>query len=349
MAVMVTGTGFIGSYVVRDLLEAGEEVVLYGYFGGSGEPATLELSDLKFLDHLLGGGLFDRVTAVIGDVTDLAGLLRTIGAHDVRSIIHLASKMTSATASNPTSAVRVNAEGTGTIFEAAAQAALAKVVFASSISVFSRKSIGPTGFISDDSPCDPEDVYGATKVLCEQLARTYHNRHGLNVTGLRLSRVYGYGEHVKAGRGGGSYWLTRLLHDAAVGEPCILPFAEKTMDFHYVEDVADAFVQALRTQNGAGRSYLTHGDYRSVRAAYEFVNRLLPDAGVTLVEGDGGLPPGYSTAWALPFDASRAEAELGIRNRFSMEAGMLRTINSNRSSAGLSQIQQCDEPHPSLA
>ena len=35
MAVMVTGTGFIGSYVARDLLDAGEDVVLYGLFGGT--------------------------------------------------------------------------------------------------------------------------------------------------------------------------------------------------------------------------------------------------------------------------------------------------------------------------
>lgn len=339
MAVMVTGTGFIGSYVVRDLLEAGERVGPFGYFGGSGEPANLEMPDLALLDQLVGGGLFDRVTPVVGDITDLPALLRTIEAHDVRSIVHLASKMTTATESNPASAVRINAEGTATIFEAGAQAALEKIVFASSISVFSRKSVGPTGFITDDSPCDPQDVYGATKVLSEQLARSYHERHGLALTGLRISKVYGYGEHVKASRGGGSYWLVRLLRDAAIGdEPIAVPFGDKTMDFHHVEDVADALVRALRAPGGDGSSYLIHGDYRPICDAFSFVKQLLPDADITLLDGQGDLKRGFSTAWELPFDASRAEADLGIRTRFPMEVGVLRTINRNRVSVGLPEV-----------
>jgi nucleoside-diphosphate-sugar epimerase len=341
MAVMVTGTGFVGSYVVRDLLNAGEDVVLYGYFGGSGRPASLDLPDLKFLNHLVGGGLFDKVTAVVGDITDLSAIATAIERNDVRSVIHLASKVATASAANPISAIRVNAEGTANVFEAAARLKLDKVAWASTISVFGPKSVGPSGLITDDSAYDPHDVYGATKVLCEQMARSYYEIAGLDTTGLRLSRVYGFGEHVKADRGGGSAWLLRLLYDAAVGAgPSVVPFGDQNLDFHYVEDVADGLVRALRYRNGQGRSYLTHGDYRPVAEAFDFVRGLLPDADLTLATGNAGLPKGHSVAWAWRYDASKAEADLGIRSRFSMEAGIYRTINQNRLLAGLPAIPE---------
>ena len=341
MAVMVTGTGFVGSYVVRDLLNAGEEVVLYGFFGGSGQPVNLDLPDLKFLDYLVGGGLFDKVKAVVGDIAELSAVTAAIERNDVRSVVHLASKVTTASAANPASAIRINAEGTANVFEAAARLKLDKVVWASSLSVFGPKSMGPSGLITDDSPYHPQDVYGATKVLCEQLARSYYDTAGLDTTGLRLSRVYGFGEHVKADRGGGSSWLLRLLYDAAVGAgPSVVPFGDRNLDFHYVEDVADAFMRALRYRDGQGRSYLTHGDYRPVAEAFDFVRGLLPDADLTLKTGDAGLPKGYSVAWAWRYDASKAEVDLGIRSRFSMEAGVYRTVNQNRLFAGLPAIPE---------
>lgn len=339
MAVMVTGTGFVGSYVVRDLLAAGEKVVLYGYYGGNGDKANYDLPDLNFLSDLVGGDLRDKVQIEIGDITDLSAVDGAVEKHGVRSIIHLASKVTAATHANPTSAVRVNAEGTANMFEAAARHELDKVVFASSIAVYGPKSIQASGYITDESVYDPRDVYGATKLLCEQLAMNYAESRGVDITGLRLSRVFGFGEHIRAGRGGGSSWLTRLFHDAAVGEPgVVVPFGEKDFDFHYVEDVSDAFLRALHHKSTDGQTYLTHGDFRSVAAAFDFVRDLLPSAEMTLTTGSADLPPGHSVAWERRYDASKAEAALGIRSRFSMEAGAFRTINLNRQFAGLEEL-----------
>ena len=345
MTVMVTGTGFVGGHVVKDLLAAGEDVVLYGYFGGSGEPASIDLPDLAFLDNLVGGDLFDKVTPVVGDITDLSALTAAVERHGVRSVVHLAAKVAAASEASPPSAVRVNAEGTVNVFEAAARLELEKVVWASSINVFGPRSVRESGVIDDESPFDPQGVYGSTKVLCEEVALRYFHNVGLDVTGLRLSRVYGFGEHVKADRGGGSSWLMRALYNAATGTaPAIVLYGDQNLDFHYVEDVADAFVRALRHRGGQGRSYLTHGDYRPIAEAYDFVKGLVPDADLTLQTGTAATPPGASLTWAQRYDASRAERELGIRSRVGMEEGLYRTINGYRRLAGLPDV-----PEPAIS
>lgn len=339
MAVMVTGTGFIGGYVVRDLLAAGADVVLFGLFGGPGDIEGVPPPDLVFADKLIGGGLLERVRVIVGDITDPEAILRAVSENRVSSIIHLASMVTSAAAANPLRSIRVNAEGTGNLFEAATKVGVEKVVWASSIGIFGPRSL-VNGTISDDSPIDPRTLYGATKVVSEQLARIYADK-GLDVTGIRPGRVYGYGEHVKSGRGSGSSWLMRLLHEPVVNPGNILiPFGELCVDFHYVEDVASTFVKALQSRGNSGEAYVTHGDYRSMRDAFKLVSDALPDAGLRLVDGPADVPKGYSTIWSYRFDASRAEAELGIRNRFSMEAGIMRTLNLYRADLGLPPLPE---------
>ena len=149
--------------------------------------------------------------------------------------------------------------------------------------------------IADDSPLDPTSAYGATKACVEQIARRYHVNHGLSVVGLRLGKVYGYGEHVKAGRGGGNTWFSSLLENPARGiGPNVVPFGDKSLDFLYVEDVSRAFLTALASREGAGQSFLTGGDYRPIREAFAFVQACVPDAEMELV--DGGRRPGCRRA-----------------------------------------------------
>jgi nucleoside-diphosphate-sugar epimerase len=229
------------------------------------------------------------------------------------------------------------------MFEAAVQRKLERVVWASSINVFGARSVSDQGVINDESPVDPGTAYGSCKALLERLAQRYHENFGADVVGLRLSRVYGFGEHVKAGRGGGSSWLANLLEIPATGKgPAVVPFGDYSLDFQYVEDVSDAFVKALKHTDGGGETYLTNGDYRPISDAFAFVRELLPDADMMLLEGAAaaGLAPGAQINWAHRYDSSRAEAELGIRTRYSMEAGIYRTIRAYREFAGLPEVHE---------
>ncbi len=226
------------------------------------------------------------------------------------------------------------------MFEAAARASVEKVVWASSIGVYGPRSVGPEGTVSDESPYDPRNLYGATKVVGEQLARMYALDRGVDITGLRPGRVYGYGEHVKALRGSGSSWLFNLMYQPAIesGERVVVPYADRSLDFHYVEDVSSAFVRALDERAAPGDTYLISGDHRPLAEACDYVRSLIPGAKITPEVGPVGLPASHSTIWSYRFDAGRAERELGIRSRFSMEDGVRRTMNMYRSAAGLAEL-----------
>ncbi len=340
MTVLVTGIGFVGAYIVRDLIEAGENVVLYGLFGGSpdGKGAYPDIENARYI---VGTEGWESVTVVVGDIRDQELLSKTIQSHGVTGIIHLASLVAAASELNIPRAIDVNVGGSINVFEAALEHHVERVVWASSINVFGPRSVSASGLIDDESMLDPQSTYGSTKAFLEQIARRYYVNSGLSTVGLRLGKVYGFGEHVKAGRGGGNTWFVNLVENPARGiGPSIVPFGDKSMGFHYIEDVARSFVTALRSRNGGGESFVTAGDYRPVREAFEFVQEVLPEAEMELVDGGeaAGLKAGAELNWAHQYDASKAAEVLGIAPQFSIEEGLYRTISAYRDYVGLPPV-----------
>lgn len=121
MAFLVTGgTGFIGSHLVRRLVEMGCEVVIYDV-----SPKTAALGEVA-----------GEVDVVRGDVLDVVSLMDTIKGHGVDRIVHLAYLLITESRENPTRALRVNCEGTNNAFEAARLMGMRRVVWASSAAVY---------------------------------------------------------------------------------------------------------------------------------------------------------------------------------------------------------------------
>ena len=99
MKCFVTGaTGFIGSYVVKSLVEAGNEVVaLYHSSAAS-----------RWLDEMLTEEERERLEFVQWDMTDSEMIKRLIVDHSCDTVAHLASKLNQRTRANPTGGVRTN-------------------------------------------------------------------------------------------------------------------------------------------------------------------------------------------------------------------------------------------------
>lgn len=316
MAILITGgTGFIGSYLCRALLAAGKR------------PVALDMYPSNVIRDVLTEEEYAQVTVVQGDIANLRDVAHAVKAHGVRRVIHLASLLNPASDENPSLAVDVNIKGFVNILEAARLFELDKVVWASSVVVFGHKNNHPAGPLPNDAPHFPNNMYSASKSFGEHLADCYRRQWKLDVTGLRLTLVYGPGR-VR----GATAFVNELLLKPAVGEPARVPNGDDVVDWQHVEDVARLFTLAVQAPRTETAVYNTRCDVRSIREAGAFVQRLLPDARIEYMPGEYGLP------WEL--DDSLLRRDLGFEPRVPMEKGILNVINFARAQRGLPPVTE---------
>lgn len=309
------GTGFIGAYIVRDLVREGMNVILYDV-----SPQT------ALLEQLLGKDLKNKITIVRGDVLDLALLINTANEHKVSQIVHMAALLLSASSANPLLALRVNCEGTVNIFETARILGLKKLVWASSGAVFGPPEKYHQGYLPNDAPHYPGSLYGACKSFNEKAAELYLDKYGVDSIAIRFGGVYGAGQ-----REGVSAALTQeLIINPALGKPGKVPYADDIINWLYVEDAARSAVLALQAPQTKTRAFNVAGDFKSIREVADYVRQLFPDSEITLEPGTMGV------AWKV--DASCIEREIGFRPEWPVERAVKKIANSVRKQNNLPPI-----------
>lgn len=182
--VLVTGAaGFIGSHLVRLLLDQGRRVVGLDNFDDYYDPTWKRRNAAEFATD-------DRFELVEGDVRDRDLLERLLSTREVESIAHLAALAgVRASVSSAERYLDVNVMGSLRLLEAALAHGRPNFVFASTSSVYGRTTRVP--FVEDDSADRPLAPYPASKRAVELLGHAYHHSHGQNFTALRFFTVYG--------------------------------------------------------------------------------------------------------------------------------------------------------------
>ncbi|NQW60549.1 UDP-glucose 4-epimerase, partial [bacterium] len=150
MTTLVTGgAGYIGSHTVRQLVNAGRDVVAFD---------SLELGHRE---ALLGTEL------VVGNIANQDLITSTCKKYGVTEVIHFAAyKSVGESMSNPGRYFSNNVTGSTLLVEALAQAGVDKVVFSSSASVYGTPETVP---VREDAPLRPESVYAETKYMTERM------------------------------------------------------------------------------------------------------------------------------------------------------------------------------------
>jgi len=323
MTFMVTGgSGFIGSHIVRDLVREGEQVVVYDWF-----------PEKKGLERLLNEEEIEsNVRIVHGDVTDFSHLIRTLKENNVDKVIHMAAIMILEFNANPLLGVKVNCEGTVSVFEAARFLGLKKVVWASSGSVFGPEDMYPQEYVPNDAPHYPQNMYGAAKSFDEFVAAYYARRYGLDITALRFVMVYGAGQ----ARGRTAAIIRQLVYNPALGKPGKVPAAgDNVLGWTYVDDAARAVVTASKVSQTGTKAFSVMGEIHKVQELADYVGELLPGADITLLPLERSAS---HTIMTCKYETTRIEEELGYRPQWTMKQGIKETINIVRGEHGLAPL-----------
>lgn len=304
MRVMITGgTGFIGSNLARGLVGEGHQVVAYDL-----RPMPARIADLE-----------EEVEIIQGDIRDVGSLAEAIREHKIERIVHLAALLPeSAIRETPTLAIRVNAEGTNNVFEAARATDVDRVVYASTDAV---NPIGP----KEDAACRPTTLYGHLKLLNETMGIHFFDQFGLDTIGLRFGMNYGPGGRLLASeveRKYASAVVASAIERVAAGKPVTVPFHEST-GFHwvYVKDNVRAMSLALGADRTEGRVFNVCGDQTyTLDDMARVLRSIRPDADLKF--GPAPMPSTIRASEAREMDCSAASAELGYAPDYSFERGL---------------------------
>ena len=306
---VIGGAGFIGSFVVRELLkEPVKEVIIYDNFT-RGKKENIEdcLKDERCYIFPYGGDIREI------DILDKA-------MEGVDYVFHLAAMWLLHCKDFPRTAFDVNIAGTFNVLEACVKHNVKKLIYSSSASVYGDAVEVP---MTEEHPFNNKNFYGATKIAGEAMCTAFNDRYGLNVIGLRYMNVYGPGQDQHAVYSG---VVPIMLNKIEAGEPPIINGdGTQAYDFIYVEDVARANIAALKSDKSFGFYNVGTGVQTTIKELCDTILELKnsnleviykpysPDDARALVKNRIG-------------STEKAERELGFKYKYSLREGLQRLI-----------------------
>ena len=299
-ALVTGGAGFIGSNLVRALLERGDEVRVLDNFS-TGYRQNLDSLEVDLVEGDLRS--YERVAAAVNGVEVVfhQGALPSVP----RSI------------QDPLTSSAVNVEGTLNVLLAARDAGVRRVIFASSSSVYGDAPGMPR---RESQPLAPLAPYAVSKLAAEQYCMVANRVFGLETVALRYFNVFGEHQDPLSGYAAVIPKFIRIMLDG--DRPTIFGDGETSRDFTHVENVVEANLAAAISPAACGRVMnLAIGSSHTLNELVRTLRRLL----------DSDLEPDYAPP--RPGDVSESLADvslarelIGYEPSVAFEEGLERTI-----------------------
>ena len=303
--ILVTGgAGYIGSHVVRQLGEAGERVV------------TLDNLSRGFAKAVTHGPL------IVGDTADQALVTKILKEHDIDTVMHFAAyTIVPESVAQPLKYYENNTANTRALLESCVASQIKQFVFSSTAAVYGTPD---SGIASEQTPTNPINPYGTSKLMSEWMLRDISLVTPLRHVALRYFNVAGSDPQGRIGqRTPGATLLTKLAVEHVVGKrPHISIFGSDydtkdgtgVRDYIHVEDLASAHLAALRYLRRGGRSTTLNCGYGhgySVREVLAAVARASGHALTVIEEPRRAGDPAMLIA-----QAQRIRQELGWKPQY---------------------------------
>ncbi len=214
------GAGFIGSHLARTLIARGQRVtVLDDLSGGS-------------LDNL--SSVQDKIHFIKGDICHFATVAQACSGVDY--VLHHAALVSVAESmQDPQKTMQININGTQNVLEAARQAGVKRVVFASSSAVYGNSPALP---YAETTPTDCQSPYAWSKQAGAELCQLYTKAYGLPTVILRYFNVFGTGQNANSAY---AAVIAKFMQLAADNQPLGIDWdGLQSRDFVHVSDVVQA-------------------------------------------------------------------------------------------------------------
>jgi nucleoside-diphosphate-sugar epimerase len=317
------GSGFLGRYVVKALVERGDTVVNYDIEEPGAECRWLLGERLKEVSFEWGG------------IEDLSLMLHAMQKHRVEKIIHAAAIIdTRLLVERPILAYRINLGGTVNVLESARILGISKIVYLSSNGVCTAKRYEPMDeehpvLLPNESPGN--GPYSTAKISSEAFGMNYGEIFGLDFVSLRPSAIYGFGMRYPM-------YIKPMIENSLRGLPTRFETGRDfPRDYTYVKDVASAVIKALDAPQGSlrdrifliatGTKLVTPGEIAGI------VRDLIPGADIQVGAG--------LTEWNKReiryrglINIGRAREQLGYNPQYDIRKGTEEYIQLYRSFLG---------------
>ncbi|HUS21494.1 MAG TPA: NAD-dependent epimerase/dehydratase family protein [Aeromicrobium sp.] len=293
------GCGFIGSNLIRRLLEGDVSVTVWD---------SLVSGRTEYLDGL-------GVDIVRGDIEDTARLTESIADAGTDVVVHLAASGNVVdSVADPASNFRSNAMGTFNVLDATRVAGVRRLVFSSTGGALIGNAVPP---VTEESVPKPISPYGASKLAGEAYCSAFAHSYDMNTVALRFANIYGpFSGHKKGA-------ITRFFQALHNGEPLeIYGDGTASRDFLYVDDLCDGIHRAIEADlSGATVAHVASGIETSVAELADACRRAagLPEHPII------HLPPRPGEVDRNFASYEFAERRLGYRPRVPLDEGLSRT------------------------